>query len=43
MARGMRSLLALPLSGNVAGALNLYASHPRAFGVVDRAQGLLLA
>jgi len=43
MARGMRSVLALPLSGNGAGALNLYASYPRAFGVVDRARGLLLA
>lgn len=42
-ARGMRSLLALPLSGNGAGALNLYASYPRAFGAVDRARGLLLA
>jgi len=43
MARGMRSLLALPLSGSGAGALSLYASYPRAFGVVDRARGLLLA
>jgi len=43
MARGLRSLLALPLSTNGAGALSLYASYPRAFGVVDRARGLLLA
>lgn len=43
-ARGMRSLLAVPLFANgTLGALNLYASYPRAFGVVDRARGLLLA
>jgi GAF domain-containing protein len=42
--RGVRSLLALPLFVNgTLGALNLYARYPRAFGVVDRARGLLLA
>jgi len=41
--RGVRSLLALPLSGNHAGALNLYGTYPLAFGVVDRARGLFLA
>jgi len=40
----MRSLLAIPLSSNgTLGALNLYARYPQAFGVVDRARGLLLA
>jgi hypothetical protein len=44
VARGMRSLLALPLVLNgAAGALNLYARYPRAFGVIDRGRGLLLA
>lgn len=43
-AAGIRSILALPLIGDGAvGALNLYASYPRAFGVIDRARGLLLA
>lgn len=43
-AKGMRSLLAFPLFANDApGALNLYARYPEAFGVVDRAKGLLLA
>ncbi len=43
-AKGMRSLLALPLLGDdTPGALNLYARYPEAFGVVDRARGLLLA
>ena len=43
-ARGIRSLLALPLVLNGApGALNLYARYPRAFGVIDRGRGLLLA
>lgn len=43
-ARGMRSLLAVPLSANgTLGALNLYARYPRAFGVIDRARGVLLA
>jgi hypothetical protein len=42
--RGMRSLLALPLLGDgTLGALNLYARYPDAFGVIDRARGLLLA
>jgi hypothetical protein len=36
--------LALPLVLNgAAGALNLYARYPRAFGVIDRGRGLLLA
>ncbi len=43
-ARGMRSLLAVPLSTHgTLGALNLYSRYPRAFGVVDRAKGLILA
>lgn len=43
-ARGMRSLLALPLAADgTVGALNLYARYPDAFGVIDRARGLLLA
>lgn len=43
-AKGIRSLLALPLSSNgTLGALNLYARFSQAFGVVDRARGLLLA
>lgn len=43
-ARGMRSLLAVPLSANGApGALNLYACYPSAFGVLDRARAVLLA
>lgn len=43
-ARGVRSLLALPLTaGGPIGALNLYARYVEAFGVVDRARGLLLA
>jgi len=42
--RGVRSLLALPLFVDDAlGALNLYARYPQAFGVIDRARGLLLA
>lgn len=41
---GVRSALALSLSAvGTRGALNLYARHPRSFGVVDRAKGLLLA
>jgi GAF domain-containing protein len=42
---GVRSLLGLCLSsdGQVAGALNLYARYPLAFGAVDRARGLVLA
>ena len=43
-AKGMRSVLALPLLANgTLGALNCYAHYPQAFGVVDRARGLLLA
>lgn len=43
-AAGMRSLLALRLSADgTMGALNLYALYPRAFGVIDRAKGLVLA
>ena len=43
-AAGIRSLLALPLMlGGSAGALNLYARYPHAFGVIDRGRGLLLA
>lgn len=43
-ATGMRSLLAVPLSADdTLGALNLYAHYPRAFGVLDRARGVLLA
>jgi GAF domain-containing protein len=41
---GIRSVLALPLVTNGRlGALNLYARYPAAFGVVDRAKGVLLA
>ena len=44
VAMGMRSLLAVPLDFNGApAALNLYARYPRAFGVIDRGRGLLLA
>ncbi|MGH8987363.1 MAG: GAF and ANTAR domain-containing protein [Acidimicrobiales bacterium] len=43
-AKGVRSLLALPLTTDgTVGALNLYARYAEAFGVVDRARGLLLA
>jgi len=43
-AAGIRSALALQLGGGgIDGALNLYAHYPDAFGVVDRANGLLLA
>ena len=43
-ARGIRSLLALGLGADGAlGALNLYARHPFAFAVGDRAKGLVLA
>jgi GAF domain-containing protein len=42
--RGIRSALALPLTTNgAAGAVNLYARYPSAFGVVDRAKGVILA
>jgi hypothetical protein len=40
----VRSVLALRLSADgTRGALNLYARYPHAFGVIDRAEGLLLA
>jgi putative methionine-R-sulfoxide reductase with GAF domain len=43
-ARGIRSLLAFPIfADGTLGALNLYAQYPQAFGVIDRARGLLLA
>lgn len=43
-AMGVRSALAVPLvAGAAPGALNLYASYPAAFGVVDRARAQLLA
>jgi len=43
-AAGVRSALALCLSADgTRGALNLYARYPRAFGVVDRGKGLILA
>jgi GAF domain-containing protein len=42
--QGVRSALALPLIDNGAiGAINLYARFPAAFGVVDRAKGVILA
>jgi len=42
-AAGVRSVLALSLPAKgTQGALNLYARYPRAFGVIDRAKGLLL-
>ena len=41
---GIRNVLAFRLCGDGArGSLNLYARYPRAFGVVDRAKGLILA
>ena len=41
---GIRSVLALPLAAEgTHGSLNLYARYPAAFGVVDRARGVLLA
>ena len=41
---GMRSLLAIPMAApGTSGAINLYARYPDAFGVIDRARGLLLA
>jgi GAF domain-containing protein len=43
-ALGIRSVLALPMGANgTSGAINLYARYPQAFGVIDRARGLLLA
>ncbi len=42
--KGLRSALALPLTaGPALGAVNLYAAYPSAFGVVDRAKGVILA
>ena len=44
VAAGMRSLAAVSIFSDVTpGALNLYARYPRAFGVIDRARGLILA
>ena len=41
---GVRSVLALSLSARgTKGALNLYARYPKAFGMIDRAKGLILA
>jgi GAF domain-containing protein len=41
---GIRSALALPLTASgTMGAVNLYAQYPAAFGVVDRAKGVILA
>jgi GAF domain-containing protein len=43
-AAGIRSVLALPLSSDTQrGVLNLYATYPAAFGVVDRAKAAILA
>jgi GAF domain-containing protein len=43
-ASGVRSVLSLPLvADRTVGALTLYARFPRAFGVIDRARGVLLA
>lgn len=40
---GIRSVLSLPLTSNARdGALNLYATYPAAFGVVDRAKATIL-
>jgi GAF domain-containing protein len=42
--RGIRSVLALPLTTHdTIGAVNLYATYPAAFGVLDRAKGVILA
>src|SRR4029078_9653539 len=43
VAAGIRSVLAYSLSAARPSALNLYAQLPAAFGVTDRAQGLLFA
>jgi hypothetical protein len=41
---GVRSILALPLTAALTqGTLTLYARYPQAFGVIDRARGVLLA
>jgi GAF domain-containing protein len=43
-ASGVRSVLSLPLvADRTVGALTLYARFPQAFGVIDRARGVLLA
>ncbi|MGH9065803.1 MAG: ANTAR domain-containing protein [Acidimicrobiales bacterium] len=43
-AAGVRCALAFRLyADHTLGALNLYARYPRAFGVIDRAKGLVLA
>lgn len=42
-AAGIRTVLAYPLDVDRPSALNLYARFPDAFGVTDRAQGLLFA
>jgi GAF domain-containing protein len=43
-ALGVRSLLALPMTANgTIGTLSISARYPDAFGVIDRARGLLLA
>ena len=44
VASGIRSVLALQfVAHDAAGALNLYAQYPRAFGVIDRGKGVILA
>jgi hypothetical protein len=43
VAAGIRSVLAYSLSARRPSALNLYSGLPTAFGVIDRAQGLLFA
>ncbi len=41
---GIRSMVSIRLQGDrTLGALNLYARLPRAFGLIDRAKGLVLA
>jgi len=43
-AMGIRSVIAFQVSsGEGSGALNLYAKYPKAFGVIDRGKGLVLA
>jgi GAF domain-containing protein len=44
IASGVRSILSLRLEASeTLGALNLYATYPQAFGVMDRARALILA
>jgi GAF domain-containing protein len=44
IAAGVRSILSLRLEASeTLGALNLYATYPQAFGVMDRARALILA